>query len=310
MQCSDAKTSPKVTIVTPIFNGIEETLEYLGSLAAVTYPNFDITIVDDGSTDGSSEVLARDFPSVRIIVGDGNLWWSGGTNLGIRDAVERGADFILTMNNDIQVASDTIDSLVKCAQENPGAIIGGKIYFLAEPDRIWSAGGMLSWANGKTFQMRGHGQPDAEEYCTRKAVDFFTGMCVLIPSTVFTRIGLYDAVDFPQYHADSEFTLRAGKAGIPLIFEPTAKVWNRVESTFMQRFTKRKVFGFREARELLVSFRSPMNLWQYWELHRNYCPKLLIPLAFSLRLLRVLLFLCKIKWAHIKGGDTLDKIGT
>ncbi|MBK5273824.1 MAG: glycosyltransferase family 2 protein [Desulfuromonadales bacterium] len=303
------KQVPKVAIVTPIHDGIEDTLEYLRSLAGVTYPNFEVTIVDDGSTDGSRDTISRDFPHVRILRGDGNLWWSGGTNLGIRDALERGAEFVLTMNNDIQVAPDVIDALVMCATNNLGAIVGGKIYFMKDPERVWSAGGELSWGSGRTLVMLGHDKPDAAEFSVRRHVDFFTGMCVLIPAQVFSRIGLYDAVNFPQYHADSEFTLRARKAGIPILFEPSAKVWNRVESTFMQRFVMQGALTLKDIGELLTSFRSPMNVKEYWLLHKRYCPSMLIPIAFMLRMARTVLFLLKIKWSILKGGKDLERIG-
>jgi len=300
---------PRVSIVTPIFNGIEHTLAYLQSLAECRYPNFEIIIVDDGSTDGSAALIAEKFPQVRILPGDGNLWWSGGTNMGIRDSLARGTDFILTMNNDVQVAPDFLDALVFAARENPGAIIGGKIYFMADPERIWSAGGRLDWLSGKTLVQVGHGQLDRDEFCHRQPMDFLTGMNVLIPASVFDRIGFYDDVHFPQYHADSEFTLRARMHGITILFEPCAKVWNRVESTFMQRFLQRRRVDLKTVCELLTSFRSPMRLSCYWRLHWRYCPLLLIPWAFSLRLLRVAFFLAKILRAAVIGGKTLEKIG-
>jgi GT2 family glycosyltransferase len=254
-------------------------------------------------------MISRYFPHVRILRGDGNLWWTGGTNLGIRDALERGTDFILTMNNDIQVAPDVIDFLVMCATDNPGSIVGGKIYFLDDPRKVWSAGGELSWGDGRTLVMLGHGKPDAAEFSVRRQVDFFTGMCVLIPAPVFSRIGFYDAVAFPQYHADSEFTLRARKEGIPIILEPNAKVWNRVESTFIQRFLMQGKISFRGIGELLTSFRSPMNVKEYWLLHKRYCPSALLPIAFTLRMARTVLFLLKIKRSLRKGGEALGRIG-
>jgi GT2 family glycosyltransferase len=303
------KQYPRVSVVTPIFNGIDHTREYLQSMLLVTYPNVEIIIVDDGSTDDSSEVIAREFPSVRLLKGDGNLWWSGGTNLGIRDALERGTDFILTMNNDVKVAPDFLDSLVQCALENPGAIVGGKIYSMDEPQRIWSAGGRLNWWSGKTFELLGHGQMDSDEYCHRARVDVLTGMNVLIPAAVFGIIGFYDANKFPQYHADAEFTLRARKVSIPIIFEPSAKVWNSVESTFMQRFLGSRRYNLEAKWELLTSFKSPMKLSNYWLLHWRYCPLFLIPWAFSLRLGRVLVFLLKIQWAVWRGEKELKRIG-
>lgn len=300
---------PKVSIVTPVFNGREHTLDYLQSLSICTYPEFEIIIVDDGSTDGSAAAIAAQFPEVRILRGDGNLWWSGGTNMGIRDALERGADFILTMNNDVKVAPDFLDVLVAAAEENPGAIIGGKIFFMDDPQRIWSAGGRLDWLSGKTLVQVGHGRMDSEEFCRRAPMDFLTGMNVLIPAAVFDRIGFYDAVRFPQYHADSEFTLRARKVGIPILFEPGARVWNRVESTFMQRFLQGRKFGMAAVLELLTSVRSPMRLSCYWLLHWRYCPLILLPWAFPLRMLRVAVFLMKIGRALSAGDGSTSRIG-
>lgn len=306
---TQVKLFPKVSIVTPIFNGVEHTLDYLESLSECSYPNYEVIIVDDGSTDGSAKLVSERFPQVRILTGDGNLWWSGGTNMGIRDALERGTDFILTMNNDVKVAPDFLDALVACAVENPGGIIGGKIYFMNDPDRIWSAGGKVNWLSGKTLVQIGHNQIDREEFCRRERMDFLTGMNVLVPASVFDRIGFYDAENFPQYHADAEFTLRARKAGIPIFFEPSAKVWNRVESTFMQRFLKGKRFDFKAVHELLTSFRSPMKLSCYWLIHRRYCHFAIIPWAFSLRLMRMAVFLMKIYLAARAGGERLEKIG-
>jgi GT2 family glycosyltransferase len=300
---------PKVSIITPVHNGVEHTAAYLDSVSRVGYPNYEVIVVDDGSTDGSAEIIARDFPQVRVLRGDGNLWWAGGTNAGIRDALERDTDFILTMNNDVEVAPDLLDVLLGCAEANPGAIIGGKIYFMDDPQRIWSAGGRLNWLSGKTLVQVGHGELDREEFCQREPMDFLTGMNVLIPAEVFGKIGFYDEVRFPQYHADTEFTLRARKAGIPIVFEPAAHVWNRVESTFMQRFLRTRKFDARGVRELLTSPRSPMNISCYWLLHRRYCPPLLIPWAFTLRLARVAVFLVKIRRAVGKGGAALERIG-
>jgi GT2 family glycosyltransferase len=303
------KQYPRVTIVTPVFNGIEHTRVYLESLSGCNYPNYEVVIVDDGSSDGSAAMIAARYPQVRILHGDGNLWWSGGTNRGIQDALARGTDFILTMNNDVTVAPDFLSALVDAAAENPGAIVGGKIYFMDEPQRIWSAGGRLSWITGKTLIQIGHGEVDRTEFCRRERMDFLTGMNVLIPAGVFARIGFYDEIHFPQYHADSEFTLRARKSGIPIIFEPSAKVWNQVESTFMQRFLKSRTLNLTAVRELLTSIRSPMRLSCYWLLHKRYCNPLLLPWAFSLRMARVAVFLLKIKLAMLRGGKSLEEIG-
>jgi len=93
-------------IIIPIFNRIEYTKGCLLSLYKQTYKNFKIVVINDGSTDGSGKVLERDFPSVHVINGDGNLWWTAATNLGVKFALKNGADYILTLNNDTIATPD------------------------------------------------------------------------------------------------------------------------------------------------------------------------------------------------------------
>ena len=89
-------------VVIPVFNRIQLTTRCLESLLAQTDKGMDIIVIDDGSTDGTSEVIPERFPEVQIIAGDGTLWWSGAVNLGIQQALLSAApeDYILLVNND------------------------------------------------------------------------------------------------------------------------------------------------------------------------------------------------------------------
>src|SRR5690242_6946342 len=115
---------PHVSVVVPVFNRLEHTREFLRCFEKVTYPNREVIIVDDGSTDGTADAIARQWPSVRLLREEGNLWWSESTNRGVRDALERGADYILTINDDVTFDADFLDRLVAYAETHPRTLVG------------------------------------------------------------------------------------------------------------------------------------------------------------------------------------------
>ena len=89
----------KIEIVTPVHNRREETLQCLRSLSKVETSGLSlhIVIVDDGSTDGTAEAVAAEFPKVEIVSGDGSLWYTAGTNRGIEAALRHDPDYVLAI---------------------------------------------------------------------------------------------------------------------------------------------------------------------------------------------------------------------
>lgn len=250
--------SPKVFIVTPVHNGIKHTLAYLKSIFKSQYRNFEVILVDDGSSDGSSEIISKEFPDVHIVKGDGNLWWSGATNLGVAKAIESRAEYIFTVNNDVTVEPDFLTNLVKVSQKNPNALIGCKINYLKKPNKVWYFGAYIdrdiadiNIINGKDSEFKG---------VTNSEV--LTGMGVLIPVKVFSRIGLYDVKHLPQYMADSDFSMRASKAGFKLLVNASSKIYSDVDSSWVNnelsnpklRFIPRSLFTKRSPYAISVRF--------------------------------------------------------
>src|ERR1700741_972262 len=114
------QSSPNVSVVVPIYNRILHTRAFLQEFSKVTYPNFEIVIVDDGSTDGSSKIIRKEFPSVKVLREEsGNLWWSNAMKIGVRDALAHGADYILSINDDVTFNPEFLTHLVAYAQEHP-----------------------------------------------------------------------------------------------------------------------------------------------------------------------------------------------
>ena len=98
--------SPRVSVTILNLNSFEVTLDCLRSLRQIDYPNYEVVLVDNGSTDGSADRLAAAAPEVRLLRSESNLGFAGGCNIGIRDAMARGTDYVLLLNNDTLVAPD------------------------------------------------------------------------------------------------------------------------------------------------------------------------------------------------------------
>ncbi|MFO0838119.1 MAG: glycosyltransferase family 2 protein [Phycisphaerae bacterium] len=225
---------PWVFAIVPAFNRCDLTLRFCRKFAGVTYRNKRVVIVDDNSSDNTLFHLELNFPDVIVVRGDGNLWWSGGTNAGVRYALEHGADYILTINDDCVMDPEFLTHMVDIARRDPKYIVGCRIHSETEPDRIWALGTTSVFRGGEMFRLNYAGQrwddvrgTIADPYPT----DCMPGNGVLIPRAVFEQVGLYDAVHMPQYHADSDLVLRARKAG----FQPVVSLRSVLHNHILDR---------------------------------------------------------------------------
>src|SRR5574340_1139813 len=135
----------KVAIVIPTHNNKRTIIECLEFIMKDDYDNIEIIVIDDGSWDGTTNAITAEYPSVKVINGDGNLWWAGAMNVGIKAALDGGADYVLALNDDVLISPGSVRALVTCAQAHGKTIIGSLIYFAQDSNIIWSAGGLLKW---------------------------------------------------------------------------------------------------------------------------------------------------------------------
>lgn len=200
------KNFPKVFIVILNYNGKEVIRRCLSSVFKAEYPNFEVVVVDNCSTDGSFETVKTRFGKAGVIRNQANLGFSAGNNIGIRFALERMADYVLLLNNDTEVEKDFLLKLVEAAEANTRAGIISPVIFDSLSRQIWFSGGVIDWWRMKASHCR---DADAAEY---RESQFISGCAMLVKAGVFKKIGLLDE-DFFLYWEDVDFSLRARMAG-------------------------------------------------------------------------------------------------
>lgn len=221
---------PKVSIIILNWNGKEDTIECIESLKHISYPNYDILLVDNGSTDGSVEYFKEQYPEMEIIENRENLGFTKGNNIAIKKTIANNTDYILLLNNDVAVEPDFLDKMVCEANQNDKiGIIGPKINYYGTPYQIWAAGGHINyWICLIAYY--GMNKPDAQKYSYEKDVDFVSGCAMLIKVSVCREIGLLDERYF-AYFEDVDFCLRAKNNGYTIRYVPSAKIYHKVSKT-------------------------------------------------------------------------------
>lgn len=198
-------------IVTPVYNRKKFTESYLDALSKQSVKNFKVIIVDDGSTDGTSEMIEQKFSEIILLKDEGDLWWAEATNVGVRYALDHEADYIMTLNDDTLPSEDFIEKMLFWAEKKPKALLGAMAIDVAHGDPVYG-GEIRSWIPGKKSRFLLNELSPNDQYGLHR-VNIFPGRGLMIPTEVFRKIGLYDSKNLPQTYADHDFTCRAVRAG-------------------------------------------------------------------------------------------------
>ena len=219
-----AADAPRVWCIILNWNGWRDTVRCLDSLVKCSYPRFTPIVVDNGSTNDSVSHLQIAYPDVQVLQSGSNLGFAGGNNLGIRYALERGADYIWLLNNDTIVDPDALSELVKKTRSSSrtGAV-ASICYYADDPDRV------EAWGGARVNLWIGFGRNSTRP----RSDDWFhslNGTSLLIAREALEDAGLLDE-GFFLYWEDTEFCLRLRQRGWQIGAAPASRVLHKVHGS-------------------------------------------------------------------------------
>ena len=267
-----ARTPPVIVLVD--YNGLDDTRKCLASLAAVAGAAR-VVVVDNGSRVDVAAALAGTFPWATFLRSDRNGGWAGGNNVGLKYALDGGADLVILLNNDTVVGPDFAARMAAAAAAYPDfGVLGPVIRFMAPPHEVQTDGVLFNGPARPGFFQRlavpladapGENPPPAVA-----EVDIVNGCCLMVRRAVVERVGLIDEAFF-LIHEESDFCLRAQAAGFKNGVIAESLVWHKGSSSF-QREGKRlqRYFDARNLVRLLRRHRGRPTARGPWASRVHY----------------------------------------
>lgn len=216
--------NPTVSVVVVNWNGRKYLEACLTSLQEQTFDDFETIVVDNGSTDGSVNLVREEFPDVRLVALNCNRGFCGGNNIGIRHAH---GDYVALLNNDTEVEADWLANLVEIIETTDADFCASKMLLYDQPKRIDTAGDYYSKLGvaGK----RGHLE-DESKFQRRERVFGACAGAALYDMEMLSDIGLLDE-DFFQNYEDVDLSFRARLRGYECVFVPDAVVYHHLNAS-------------------------------------------------------------------------------
>jgi GT2 family glycosyltransferase len=225
-----------VAIITVNYQNYPVTEEFLSYFRDQTSSRYTILIADLSKNKKS----INETKFIRVLKGK-NKGYAYGVNIGLRYAMEKGFDKFIVINNDVRVEKNFVEVSLASFKNNPRSIIGGKILYekgceyhdkYNENDKgkvIWYAGGSVDWDHALVTH-RGVDEVDKAQFDNTEKTGFISGCLMLFDDTVIKKIGYWDESYF-LYYEDADFSVKASRHGIPLIYDPSIRIWHKVSQS-------------------------------------------------------------------------------
>ena len=220
------KESPLVSIISVNYNQSAVTLEMLESLKNISYPNYEIIVVDNGSPSDTPELIKEKYPYVNLIISKKNLGFAGGNNIGVKEAKGK---YIFFLNNDTEVEPNFMEPLVeKMESDNKIAMASPKIvFFHSENKNLLQYAGAVA-INPFTGRGRniGYKEIDTGKYETTKETDLGHGAALMVRMETMLEMGLMPDIYF-LYYEEHDWCAMFRRAGYKAFYVANSKIYHK-----------------------------------------------------------------------------------
>jgi len=259
-------SAPSVAIILVNWNSYDVTHDCILSLKKITYPNFTIVLVDNGSVDGSGERLVQQHEEMIVLYAGKNLGFTGGNNLGLRYALNHGFDYSMMLNNDTFVEPDFLTILIDHLLKDPAiGAVQPRIHFNHDRSLLWNGGSYFNKWTGFTYT-KGENRLPGKEHLSVAKVDWITGCAFLVKNTVLRETGLL-AENMFIYSEDVDLSFRIKEKRYELVYVPGSVIYHI--AGMANRTTKKGKEGYVNA---IVHYLNQRNrIWLLKRYTKWYC---------------------------------------
>jgi len=255
---------PTVSFIVVNWNGKEVLRDCLDSIFKLDYPVHEVIVVDNGSADGSVNMMQTDYADrVYIIALKKNLGAPAGRNFGMKRALETSVDLAFCLDNDLTIAPDAISKLIDVLDcDSKIAMAGALILHQDRPDVIFSAGHVINWTQNLVGTL-GAGQKLQGQFTDIWDVDYVGSGAMLVRASYIREHGVFDESYIGYGYEDTEYGYRAKNLGLRVVCCADAKVWHRPHSGVGRYSYRKKYLETRNAIRFIKRYGTVTNWTKY-----------------------------------------------
>lgn len=243
----------KIYIVILNYNGYADTMKCLQTLSLLEDKSYKVNtlLVDNGSREDELAQLKSflhdprnkkkfHLDDIKLIENRRNLGFAKGNNVGIKRALQEGADFILILNNDTEMRMNFLKNLIRLDMPISSPVVVFK-ECKDKPGLMYDLGGFVNWTTGRTYHLNAY-KEEAGKFKSQKYidVDYVAGCSMLVKREVFEKIGLLDETYF-IYFEDVDFCISARNKGYKVIVDPKSTIYHKLGGS-MDRWSTRAIY--------------------------------------------------------------------
>ena len=278
---------PAVGVVIVNHNLKESLRETLESFRMVNYPGLQIVVSDNASSDGTQEMVRKEFPEVHLLAHETEQGYARAASLGMSFLVDK-TKYLFSTTNDVIVDPEILNVLVDYAEKEPKAgVMGTRIYFHDRSEVLWHAGGRVHPLHGHSYHF-GWERKDHPRYGEVHECDYVTGCGFLLRSEGLKKIG-YFKEDLVFYFEDAELCYRFREAGYKVMYIPAAKMWHKTGTTLAKN------------RPVQLRYSTRNNLYLLQRHKVGWYPWSLLVHLFGVLPVKMGLFAVMLRWRNSVG---------